>query len=83
MNDFYGGLAHQYRTAELTAEADESRLAQLARGSTLTHHTVSRGVRRLLVGALLGALIVVTTISQGAPPEAPHPLPTTISAPMR
>ncbi len=78
MNDFYGGLAHKYRIAELTAEADKSRLAQIARGSTATHRTASRGVRLLIVGALFGALIVVTTISHGAPDQEAEPLPTWI-----
>jgi hypothetical protein len=60
MNDFYGGLVHQSRTAELTAEADQSRLARIARGSTAPHASASRGVRRLLVGALLAVLLVTS-----------------------
>lgn len=80
MNDFYGGLAHKYRTAEFTEEADRSRLAQVARGSAVSHHTASPGVRLLIVSALVAALIVVTTISHGAPDQDAEPLPTWISA---
>jgi hypothetical protein len=74
----YGGLAHNYRMAELTAEADRSRLALIARGSTTSRNTRSRGVRLLIAGALMGALVVVTAISHQAPAEAPESQATSI-----